>query len=213
MSADDLVLDATEQRIRELARLSAKTADSARTLLASFRGLPGGTDSARAALVLGGLPRGGSDEAGFTIYEGFTCEGALSAAVSHLEYAERMLGGHARAVNGKPGRLAWRATDDPERLVIVALAADTSGILEVGWAQLIRHDDATRQWRACLTEADGGRSLGSVGDYGSSDGLIEALERCIDQDGPWWTARQTADRESGGLRAGGLAAGRGTEAF
>jgi hypothetical protein len=188
MPADDPVLNATGQRIRELARVSREAADSARALLAIFRGLPGGTESARAALVLFGGLAGGTDEAGFSIYEGFTCEGALRAAVSHLEYAAGMLGRHARAIDGQPAGLAWQATDDPERLVIVASAAEDTS-LEVGWGELTRKQDGTRQWRAHLT-GTGGQRHGSVGDYESFHGLLEALERRVAQDGPWWTARQ-----------------------
>jgi hypothetical protein len=191
MPADDPVLNPAGQPIRELARVSKETADSARALLALFRGLPGGTESARAQLVLSGEDylTGGTDEAGFSIYEGFTCEGALQAAVSHLEYAERMLGTHARAADGEPARLAWQATDDPERLVIVASASEDT-TLEVGWGQLLRQEDGTRQWRAHLTDPGGGRRVGSMGDYESFHGLLEALERRVAQDGPWWTARQ-----------------------
>jgi len=188
MSAGDPALNATGQRIRELARVSKEAADSARALLAIYRGLPGGADSARAHLVLFGGLTGGTDEAGFSIYEGSTCEGALSAAVSHLEYATRMLGRHARAIDGEPGWLAWQATADPERLVIVASAAEDTN-LEVGWGQLTRKEDGTRQWRAHLTDADG-RRHGSMGDYESFHGLLEALERRVAQDGPWWTVRQ-----------------------
>lgn len=43
-----------------------------------------------------------------------------------------------------------------------------------------------------LTDA-GGRRHGSMGDYESFHGLLEALERRVAQDGPWWT-----DRPAGG---------------
>jgi hypothetical protein len=197
MSADDPVLNAAGQRIRELARVSKETADSARALLATFRGLPGGTDSARANLVLSGgdYLTSGTDEAGFSIYEGFTCEGALKTAVSHPEYAERMLGRHAGAADGEPTRLAWQPTDDPERLVIVVSAAEDT-TWEVGWGQPIRQEDGTRQWRAHTTNPGGGRPRGSMGDYESSHGLLEALERRVAQDGPWWTARQARGQAS-----------------
>jgi hypothetical protein len=101
-----------------------------------------------------------------------------------------MLGRHARAIDGEPARLAWRATDDPERLVIVASAAEDTN-LDAGRGQLTRKKDGTRQWRAHLTDA-GGRRHGSMGDYESFHGRLEALERRAAQDAPWRTARQAS---------------------
>lgn len=172
------------ERIRELASLAAETAASTRTLLAMFRGLSAGTDSARARLVMSGRRPAGTDDPGLTVYEGTTCEGSLAAAARHLEYAERILGGHARALAGRPGCLEWLATRDRRRLNLVAITAD--GELDAGYAQLTRNQDGTDAWRAHLSG-----SGGSIGDYQSDDGLIEALERHAAVHGPWWTTPVT----------------------
>lgn len=110
-------------------------------------------------------------------------DNAIQEALCALPELRRIFAKQARLLDGPPPRLAIRASDEPERLVIVARYP--SGDLDVGDAKRTGGGDSPG-WRIRLT-GDGTvrTSIGLCWDA-PVDELLDAVNRHMDEYGPWW---------------------------
>lgn len=125
-----------------------------------------------------------SDDPEMTAADVVTADSALMDAMRALPELRRIFAKWARLLDGPPPRLAIRATDEPERLGIIARTP--TGDLDVGTAvRTGTGDDAS--WRIRLTDTDGSVRVTIGGFYPADvDGLHEAVSRHMDEHGPWW---------------------------
>jgi hypothetical protein len=109
-----------------------------------------------------------------------------------INEAKRVLAKRARRLDGPPPSLMLRATVEPGHLDIIARAPDAD--LVVGDA--IRTGTGSGEsWHLRLTDADRDRSRGSIGLHheATPEELLDALNRHMDEFGPWWTGEEAGD--------------------
>jgi hypothetical protein len=112
---------------------------------------------------------------------------ALPEMTRQLPELTRIFGKWARLLDGPAPRLAIRSTDEPERLGIIARYP--SGDLDVGYAE---RDGGW--WRIRLTDPETGDRRAGIGTSGDSvDDLLDAVNRHMDDHGPWWAREKGRD--------------------
>lgn len=132
-----------------------------------------------------------SDDPDMPARDAVAAENGIEEAMSGMSEARRVLAKRARLLDGPPPSLMLRATGDPGHLDIIARTPDAD--LPVGYA--VRSGSGDREsWRLCLTEIGSSRSTRIRGSIGIPypavpEELLEALNRSMDDHGPWW-ARQ-----------------------
>lgn len=111
-------------------------------------------------------------------------DSALMDTMRALPELRRIFAKWARLLDGPPPQLAIRATDEPERLGIVARTP--TGDLDVGDAMRTGTGD-NAGWRIRLTDTDGSVRA-TIGGYYPADinELLEVVNRHMDEHGPWW---------------------------
>lgn len=126
-----------------------------------------------------------SEDDGLSASDVVAADSALMDAMRALPELRRIFAKWARLLDGPAPRLVIRATDEPERLGIVARTP--SGDLDVGDAVRTGTGD-NAGWRVRLTDIDGSVRATIRGFYEIDiDGLLEAVSRHMDEHGPWWT--------------------------
>lgn len=127
-----------------------------------------------------------SDDPDMLAADVVAADSALMDALRALPELRRVFAKWARLLDGPPPQLLTRATDDPERLAIVARTP--SGDLDVGDAVRTGTGDGA-SWRVRLTDTDGSVRATIGGCYeADADCLLEAANRHMDERGPWWAA-------------------------
>jgi hypothetical protein len=112
----------------------------------------------------------------------------IEDALRGIQDARQILAKRARLLDGPPPPLMLGATVEPGQLDIIAR---TSGAdLLVGRAVRSGSGD-DESWQLRLTDAGDGRRRGSIGlCYPASyEDIQEALERFVDENGPWWAPK------------------------
>ena len=129
-----------------------------------------------------------SDETTMPPRDAVEADNALMDAMRALPELRRIFAKRARLLGGPPPKLALRPTDTPGRYRVVAVTPD--GDLKVGEA-VVTGTGRETSWRIGRTDLDG-RAQGSiVGSYEiDADGLLEAVNRHLDEHGPWWSATE-----------------------
>jgi hypothetical protein len=126
-----------------------------------------------------------SDDPEMPPRDAVAADNALMDAMRALPELRRIFAKRARRLDGPPPTLILRATDDRGRLDIIAEAA--GGDQVVGRA--VRSEaDGRASWHLTLTDPGSGRHRSSIGLHYevTHKELLEALNRHMDDHGPWW---------------------------
>lgn len=125
-----------------------------------------------------------TDESAMSIDDTITAGNALQAVIRELPELRRIFAKQVRLLAGPPPRLAIRATDEPERLAIIARYPDRD--LDVGDARRTGSGDSAG-WRIRLTDPGSG-SRGSIGlcHDATLDEVLDAVNHHVEELGPWW---------------------------
>lgn len=132
-----------------------------------------------------------SDDPDMPPRDAVTAENGISQAMSGLQDARQVLAKRARLLDGPPPRLILGATEESGQLDIIARTSEAD--LIVGRA--IRSGNGEDEtWSLRLTDAGGGTTRGSVGLHypASLEVVLEALERFMNEHGPWWARAEAA---------------------
>ncbi len=125
-----------------------------------------------------------SENDGLSAADAVDADNAIASVMRELPEVRRIFAKYARLLDGPPPpRLAIRANAEPDRLGIIA--PYPSGDLDVGEAE--RTGDGERPgWRIRLT--DHGQVRSSIGLCWDAavDELLDAVNRHMDEHGPWW---------------------------
>ena len=133
-----------------------------------------------------------SDDPDMSARDAVAAENGIGEAVRGISEAKRVLAKRARRLDGPPPSLMLRATVEPGHLDIIARAPDKD--LVVGDA-IRTGTGKDESWHLRLTDAGRDRSRGSIGLHHETtpEELLEALNRYMDEHGPWWTRKGHAD--------------------
>lgn len=128
-------------------------------------------------------------------------DNALMDAMRALPELRRVFAKWARLLDGPPPEPAIRATDDPGRYLIVA--DGPAGDRGVGEA-VSTGTGRESIWRIRLTDTDG-RVRVSIGLHyeATPDEVLEAVNRHMDEHGPWWSADSGNTAAAGEGNGGG----------
>lgn len=152
--------------IRDLGKYAAAAADNAAFMSLKFRQLME------------------ADEQAMSIDDTIAADNALLAVMRELPELRRIFAKQVRLLAGPLPRLAIRATDEPERLDIIARYPARDVV--VGDAQRTGSGDSAG-WRIRLTDPGSG-VRGSIGLHHDAtlDEVQEAATHFMDDHGPWW---------------------------
>jgi hypothetical protein len=117
-------------------------------------------------------------------------ENGIEEAMRGASEAKRVLGKLARRLDGPPPSLMLRAADEPGHLDIIA--REPAGDLIVGYA-IRTGTGEDENWRMRLTDRNRARDSIGLCYQATPEDLLEALNRHLDEDGPWWARGERTD--------------------